>query len=131
MVAWGALVHRLTAAQAASLCAIMDAARRESEARPRKLSFSDSEMQPTSTDCKEEFMRAYVRVKPVAPGARSVIQVTENECVLSTSKTTAQGGTSTEDHSFAFNAVFDADATQAQVYEQAMHQVAAEQPPVA
>jgi len=88
---------------------------------PRKLSFSDGDVQITSTDSQPERMRAYVRLRPLAGSeVQSAISVTDCDCTISMSKVTAQGSTSVEDHTFTFDGVFGSEASQSQVFSSAM-----------
>ena len=93
----------------------------------RKLSFSDGDELPTTTLSGPERLRVFVRVRPLATsngGATtepsSEMLVTDTAVSLRTVKSTAQGRDSVEEASYSFDAVFDTDATQAQVFETAM-----------
>ena len=79
---------------------------------PRRLTFSDCEINPTSTKSEPERMRAYVRTRPIgATESRSAIKVTDTDFTISITKTTAGGSTSTEDNSFTFDGVFEDSAS--------------------
>lgn len=88
---------------------------------PRKLSFSDSDPQPTSTSCEPQRMRTFVRVRPIPDTEESSqLTTTDVECAISIQKTTAQGTANVETQAFTFDRVFDATASQEDVFETAM-----------
>ena len=95
--------------------------------RPRKLSFSDSDPQPTATSSEPQRMRTFVRVRPISETDQSSqITTSDVECAISIQKTTAQGTATMETQAFTFDRVFNAQSTQEQVFEAAMRpQVAA------
>ena len=87
----------------------------------RKLSFSDGDELPTTTLSAPERLRVYVRVRPLSNGQEaSEMDVTDSAVSLRTVKSTAQGRDSVEEASYSFDGVFDAKATQEQVFERAM-----------
>lgn len=89
----------------------------------RKLSFSAvADEQPTSAQCEPGRLKVFVRLRALGSSAHesSDMHATQSTISIRTTKSTAQAKSSMEETSFSFDGVFDATATQAEVFEAAM-----------
>ena len=89
----------------------------------RKLSFSEMpDEHPTMAECEPGRLQVYVRLRSLGNTAQESSQMltTQNTISIQTKKTTTQGKDSVEEACFSFDGVFDATATQAEVFEAAM-----------
>lgn len=88
----------------------------------RKLSFSDvPDDVPTTTTSAPERLKVWVRARPLAAGTEaSEMHLTDSSVALRTVKSSAQGKVEVEEVSYAFDGVFNAESTQAEVFQSAM-----------